>query len=175
MTASATSTPVRLQVSPQELGQPSDAVHLTYEQRVRSRLAVQLESGRDATIILPRGRVMRGGDRLRGDDGTVVEIVAAAEPLLEAQIEDARQLARAAYHLGNRHVAVEVRDGALRIARDPVLGPLLLQLGLAPEEIEAPFEPESGAYGHSHAHVSGPHAAASMIHEFHQGAPRQHD
>jgi urease accessory protein len=171
MTASSTSTPVRLQVSPQELGQPSDAVHLTYEQRVRSRLAVQLESGRDATIVLPRGRVMRGGDRLCGEDGTVVEIVAAPEPLLEAPIEDARLLARAAYHLGNRHVAVEVRERSLRIARDPVLGGLLLQLGLVPEEIEAPFEPESGAYGHSHAHVSGAHAAVPMIHEFH----RQHD
>jgi len=94
-------------------------------------------------------------------------VVAAPEPLLEVRTEDATLLARAAYHLGNRHVPVEVRERALRIARDPVLGSLLTQLGLDIEEIEAPFEPESGAYGHSHAHVPGAHAAAPTIHEFH--------
>jgi urease accessory protein len=166
MTTARTAMPLRLRASPHDLEAPSDSVQLTYEQRVRSRLAVQLASGRDATIVLPRGRVLRGGDRLRGDDGTVVEIQAAPELLLEAHVHDATLLARAAYHLGNRHVAVEVRERALRIARDPVLGRLLTQLGLDTEQIEAPFEPESGAYGHTHAHAASPEAAAPMIHEF---------
>jgi len=167
MTVSPTAISVLLQASPHELEQPSDSVQLTYEQRVRSRLAVQLASGRDATIILPRGRVLRGGDRLRGDDGTVVEVVAAPELLLEARVHDVTLLARAAYHLGNRHVAVEVHERALRIARDTVLSSLLRQLGLNTEEIAAPFEPESGAYGQSHAHAPGAPAAAPRIHEFH--------
>ncbi len=125
--------------------------------------------------MLPRGRVMRGGDQLRGDDGTVVEIIAATERLLEAQAHDATQLARAAYHLGNRHVAVEVRDGALRIADDPVLATLLRQLGLDPQIVEAPFEPESGAYGSTHAHLHGEHAEPK-IHEYHHhSSPHSHE
>lgn len=158
---------LQLQACPHEESQPSDEVRLTYEQRTRSRLAVRLQGGREAVILLPRGRVMRGGDLLRAQDGSVVRVIAAAEPLLEAHVQDPKLLARAAYHLGNRHVAVEVREQSLRIAHDAVLGTLLAQLGLTPLSIEEPFEPESGAYGHGHAHVSGAHARAPFIHEFH--------
>jgi urease accessory protein len=159
---------MRLEACPSEDPAPfTDEVQLTYDERVRSRLAVRLASGREAVIVVPRGKVMRGGDRLRGDEGSIVRVVAASEPLLEARAEDTTLLARAAYHLGNRHVAVEVHARSLRIADDPVLGALLRQLGLDPVRIEAPFEPESGAYGHGHAHVGGAHAYAPVIHEYH--------
>jgi urease accessory protein len=167
MSASPVS-PLRLGACPLEAGQPSDEVRLTYEQRIRSRLAVRLASGCEATIVVPRGSVMRGGDRLVADDGRIVEVVAAPEPLLEVRVADPALLARAAYHLGNRHIAVEVRADCLRIARDAVLGALLVRLGLQPQEIESAFEPEGGAYGHSHAHVPGGHGSAPLIHEPHQ-------
>jgi urease accessory protein len=161
-------SPLRLEALMDTVGsEPTDAVRLTYDERVRSRFAVQLESGRDAVIVTPRGRVMRGGDCLRAEDGSIVRVVAAPEPLLEVRVEDPALLARAAYHLGNRHVAVEVRPQSLRIAEDPVLSTLLRQLGLNPIRIEAPFEPESGAYGHGHAHVAGGHAITPLIHEYH--------
>ena len=162
-----TPLPLRLESFTQDGSPPSDEVCLTYEQRTRSRLAVRLQSGREALILLPRGKVVRGGDCLRAHDGSVVRVVAAAEPLLEARVQDPTLLARAAYHLGNRHVAVEVRAHSLRIAHDPVLGALLAQLGLTPVGIEEPFEPESGAYGHGHAHVAGAHARPPLIHEYH--------
>ena len=144
----------------------TDHLRLTFEQRTRSRSTALLESGLEAAIVLPRGSVMRGGERLLASDGRVVEIVAAPEPLLEIVTADAALLARASYHLGNRHVAVEIRAGGLRIAFDSVLERLLGGLGLAPVRISAPFEPEGGAYGHAHAHAPGGHGLAPVIHEY---------
>jgi urease accessory protein len=101
--------------------------------------------------------VLRGGDMLLGNDGRVIEVVAAPELLMEAASDDPLQLARAAYHLGNRHVAVQVLSGSLRFARDHVLGEMLRGLGLSVSELEAPFEPEAGAYGAhgGHGHHAG--------------------
>src|SRR5262245_49196342 len=89
---------------------------LAFESRCRSRLRATLESGEEAGIFLPRGTVLRGGDRLLANDGRIVEVVSAAEKLMEARSDDPLLLARAAYHLGNRHVAVELRKGRLRFA-----------------------------------------------------------
>jgi urease accessory protein len=120
---------------------------LSFEQRQKSRLRAKLESGEEVALVLPRGRVLRGGDRVTTTDGRVVEIVGAPEKLLHIESES---LAKVAYHLGNRHVAVQVGEGYLRIAEDHVLEDMLRGLGARVSHVEAPFEPEAGAYGHHH-------------------------
>jgi urease accessory protein len=123
-------------------------VELPFELRSRSRLRAKLDTGEYAALILPRGEVLRGGDLLAAADGRVVEVVALPEPLLHIEAPD---LARIAYHLGNRHVAVEIGAGFLRIAEDHVLADLARQLGARVTHVLAPFEPERGAYAHPHA------------------------
>jgi urease accessory protein len=120
---------------------------LPFEQRQKSRLRARAENGEEVALILPRGRVLRGGDRVAATDGREVEIVAAPEKLLH--IESA-ELARVAYHLGNRHVPLQVGPGFLRIAEDHVLEEMARKLGARVSHVEAPFEPEAGAYGHQH-------------------------
>jgi urease accessory protein len=121
---------------------------LSFEQRQKSRLRAKLESGEEVALVLPRGRVLRGGDLVTTTDGRVVEIVGAPEKLLHIESES---LAKVADHLGNRHVAVQVGEGFLRIAEDHVLEEMLRRLGARVSHVEAPFEPEAGAYGHHHA------------------------
>jgi urease accessory protein len=144
---------------------------LPFEKRCKSRLRTTLASGEECGLFLERGGVLRGGDKLLGNDGRVVAVVAAPESLLEATSNDPLQLARAAYHLGNRHVALQVLAGSLRIAQDHVLGEMLRGLGLPVIEIEAPFEPEAGAYG---AHGSHGHGADGEG-EFGKPRARIHD
>ena len=115
--------------------------------------------------MLERGTVLRGGDRLLTDDGRVVRVVAADEALMEAHCDSAEQLARCAFHLGNRHTPVEVRTGALRFAADEVLAGMLRGLGARVAAITAPFEPESGAYAAGHDHHSGEAKHAGIIHD----------
>jgi urease accessory protein len=122
-------------------------VILSFDQRQKSRLRAKLESGEEVALVLPRGKILRGGDRVTTTDGRVVEIVGAAEKLLHIE---ASSLARIAYHLGNRHVPVQVGEGYLRIAEDHVLEDMLRRLGARVSHVEAPFEPEAGAYGHQH-------------------------
>jgi urease accessory protein len=147
------------------------ALRLPFELRQKSRLHAQLESGEEVALMLPRGEVLRGGDLVTASDGRIITIVAAAEKLLHVECGDARHLARAAYHLGNRHVPVEVGDGYLRIAADHVLEEMLKLLGAKVSEIEAPFEPEAGAYAAGHRHEEMGHGG--KIHEF--GEPHEHD
>lgn len=144
----------------------SDRVRMAFEERTRARLVVRLDSGVEATLALPRPASLRHGDRLLASDGRVVEVVAAPEALLHVEATDPALLARAAYHLGNRHVAVELRAGALRVARDAVLERLLRGLGLEPVPVDAPFEPEAGAYGQAHAHRGDAGRLAPVIHEY---------
>lgn len=129
---------------------------LPFDLRQRSRLLATLDSGEEIGLTLPRGTVLRGGDRLQASDGRVVEVVAAPEQVSIVRTADARQLARAAYHLGNRHVAVQVTSDSLRFLRDHVLDEMLRGQGLLVESDVLPFEPEGGAYsshhGHSHDH-----------------------
>ncbi len=144
---------------------------LPFESRCKSRLRTTLESGEDAGMFLPRGMVLRGGDRLLGNDGRVVEIVSAAEKLMEARSDDPLALARAAYHLGNRHVAVELRKQCVRFGADHVLGDMVRGLGLPVSEVTSPFEPESGAYGahpHPQGHSADGEGRGPRIHEFHK-------
>lgn len=128
---------------------------LPFELRQKSRLRVRLSSGVEAGLFLERGGVLRGGDLLLADDGTVVEVVAAAETVSTVSALDAGHLLRAAYHLGNRHVPVQIRAGWLRYGHDHVLDDMVRGLGLTVLVEEAPFEPESGAYGYSHTHERG--------------------
>jgi urease accessory protein len=133
---------------------------LTAEERTRSRFRFETEEKLPVQLVLPRGTVLRDGDLLRADDGaTLVRVKARAESVLTARAPDARTLLRAAYHLGNRHVPVEIGKDYLRIAPDAVLADMLAQLGLAIVEEVVPFQPEAGAYGgHSH-HGAHTHAA----------------
>ncbi len=155
---------------------PADAaaaerLPLPFELRCKSRLRARLASGEEVGLFLARGTVLRAGDRLLGNDGRVVEVVAVPEAVMEARAGDAPLLARAAYHLGNRHVPVQVGAGFLRFGRDHVLGEMVRGLGLAVSEIEAPFEPESGAYGghgghaHPHGHSADGEGRGPRIHD----------
>jgi urease accessory protein len=131
---------------------PTERLVLPFELRAKSRLRTRLASGEEIGLFLPPGTLLRGGARLESNDGRIVEVVADQEPLLEARCEDKLLLARAAYHLGNRHVAVEVGAGWLRLQPDNVLAGMLRGLGVALSEVRAPFEPEAGAYSHGHQH-----------------------
>ncbi len=143
-----------------------DTVRLTFEARCKSRLLLRLDSGATAALIIARGRVLRGGDLVRTEDGQHVRIVAAEEALLEAATEDSVLLAKAAYHLGNRHVAVQIMLDRLRFIDDHVLGEMIKGLGLRVVSVSAVFEPEGGAYGHHHGHGGQTPLARPKIHEF---------
>lgn len=145
----------------------TERVVLRFDTRCKSRLQAKLEGGEICGLFLPRGTVLRGGDRLLGSDGRVVEVVAAPEPLMEAASDDPLMIAKAAYHLGNRHVAVELRPGRLRFAADHVLGDMVRGLGLQVDEVDAPFEPESGAYGAhgGHGHSADGEGRGPRIHD----------
>ena len=136
--------------------QASEMLELDFDARTKSRLRTRLASGTEVGLFLPRGTILRGGHRLRARDGRIVAVRAAAEDLLEARCASAVALARAAFHLGNRHVAVEVgRDEAgdwLRIQADHVLEGMLVGLGARVSALRAPFEPEAGAYAPGHQH-----------------------
>jgi urease accessory protein len=136
-------------------GQDADeVVTLPWERRVRSRQRVQLDGRGEALLALPRGMVLRGGDMLTGAHGRRLRIVAAEETVSTAHASDAAGLLRAAYHLGNRHVAVQIGAAWLRYLHDHVLDDMLRGLGLHVVVGQAPFEPEAGAYaaGHGHGH-----------------------
>ena len=132
-----------------------DSLTLPYHERTRCRLRIRLDSGREAAVRVERGHVLRGGDRLVTDCGMVIEVRAARERVSTAHCSDPLLLARACYHLGNRHVALQIAGGWVRYLHDHVLDDMLTRLGLHVREELAPFEPESGAYGdhaHDHAH-----------------------
>lgn len=144
---------------------------LPFELRCKTRLRTRLESGEEIGLFLTRGEILRAGDKLLGNDGRVVEVVAAPEAVMEARASDPVLLAKAAYHLGNRHVPVQVSEGMLRFGRDHVLGEMVRGLGLVVSETEAPFEPESGAYGghgghaHPHGHSADGEGRGPRIHD----------
>ncbi len=123
---------------------------LTAEERTRSRHRFEVD-GQVVELRLPRGTVLRDGDILQDAACSVnVQIMAKAEPVLTVVPRSAVDLARAAYHLGNRHVALEITSTYLRLSPDPVLEAMLVQLGLDVEVAILPFQPEMGAYGHHH-------------------------
>jgi urease accessory protein len=132
---------------------PADEViELAFEQRERSRFRALLLSGEEIGVDLPRGSLIRHGDRLQLQDGRVVAVEAAPERLMEVRAVDEAGLARLAYHIGNRHVPLQVGNGWLRLLPDHVLRAMIEGLGGRVGEVETGFQPESGAYGHSHVH-----------------------
>ena len=130
---------------------------LPFELRRRSRLLVRLDDGEEAGLFLERGTVLRAGDELLAADGRIVRVEAAAERVYRVDATPACPLARAAYHLGNRHIPLELARDTLKLEYDPVLRDMLLGLGAAVVEENAPFHPEAGAYGGGHRHNDGDH------------------
>jgi urease accessory protein len=138
---------------------------LPFERRQKSRQRATLASGEEVAIELPRGEILRGGEWVLASDGRVIEVVAQPEKVLHVLCATQRSLARVAYHLGNRHVPLQVGDGWLRIAADHVLELMLQGLGATVVALDAPFEPEAGAYGAPQGHLH-PSAQTGRIHEF---------
>jgi urease accessory protein len=130
----------------------TDVLELPFDLRERSRLRARLLSGDEIGIDLPVGTLLHHGSKLRLADGRVVAVEACTEQLLEVRAADAAGLARIAYHVGNRHVPVQVGDGWLRILPDHVLEAMVKGLGGKVQTVSSRFEPERGAYGHSHVH-----------------------
>lgn len=139
---------------------------LPIDQRTKSRLKVTLDDGRDAGLFLPRGQVLRGGDLLQSTDGLVIRIEAAVETVSTAYCADALALAKACYHLGNRHVPLQIAASWVRYQHDHVLDAMVRGLGLAVTVEQAPFEPEAGAYSSaSHTHDHGDQPGHSHDHQ----------
>jgi urease accessory protein len=153
-------------------------VVIPYEDRRRSRMRVQLSDGREGALMLPRGTVLRAGDFLTDAERTVaVRVRAADETLSVATTEDPLLLARAAYHLGNRHVPLQVEPGRLSFQHDHVLDGLVRALGLGVSTLHAPFEPEAGGYPHAGTHPAPqahPHNH-SHAHEHEHEHPHAHE
>jgi urease accessory protein len=153
-----------------------DTLTLAFHMRQKSRLRARLDSGVEVAIQLPRGHVLRGGDRLLAGDGGVVLVAAKPETVSTVRSDDSQRLARAAYHLGNRHVPVQVGAGWLRYLHDHVLDDMLRALGLRVEPEQAPFEPEAGAYAHAHAHThAGEHGPLEADTRHRHGHSSAHD
>jgi len=131
---------------------PPHVLWLTAEERTRSRYKLVTEDGVEVQLVLARGTVLRDGDLLADANGNVqVRVRAKPEPVMTARAPDGFTLLRAAYHLGNRHVALELGPDYVRLSPDSVLEQMLLQLGLAVILEIAPLQPEPGAYGgHTH-------------------------
>lgn len=130
---------------------------LIFDYRQKARLRTRLPDGEEVGWFLAHdGQPLRDGDCLLAEDGRVVRIVAALESVLHVTAHAPIQLMRAAYHLGNRHVPLQVGDGWLRLLDDSVLADMLLQMpGIQVQPMQAPFEPEAGAYGGGHHHSHG--------------------
>ena len=125
---------------------------LPFHERSKSRLRITISTGEEIAISLPRGTVMRGGDALVAEDGHFIQVVADKERVLRVTASHAHDLLRAAYHLGNRHVPVEIGVDYLHLEFDAVLFDMLTHLGVCVEQAWNPFEPEHGAYGGGHKH-----------------------
>ncbi len=152
------------------------AVALDFDRRSRRRIALKAGDGTEFLLDLPRATRLRAGDGLLLESGTVIEVQAAAEPLLDLRCADRDALVRLAWHLGNRHVPTELRSDGLRIRVDHVLAELAQRLGADVTPIDAPFEPEGGAYegaarGHHHDHEHH-HADDREGHDHPQAAAR---
>lgn len=134
---------------------------LTAEERTRSRHHFETEDGVVVFLRLPRGTVLRNGDILQDEtSGVRVRIAAKPEPVFTVIAQTPIDLLRAAYHLGNRHVPVEITATYLRLSPDSVLRAMLEQLGLQVKEETVPFQPETGAYGQHHTHKNHTHESS---------------
>jgi urease accessory protein len=161
---------------------PADTVVLDFDDRHRRRMAMTGTRGLEFLLDLENAVALRGGDALVLEDGRLVEVVAAAEPLVEIRGTDPHHLIRVAWHLGNRHLPTQIMPKALRIRRDHVIEAMVKGLGARVIEIEAPFDPEGGAYAeavaHGHAHHAASHEGGGHeghAHHAHDHAHHAHD
>ena len=168
-------------------GAPADTVVLDFDARYRRRVTMTGVGGLEFLLDLAEATMLRGGDGLRLEDGRVVEVVAEPEPLAEIRAADPLALTRVAWHFGNRHLPTEIMPKALRIRRDPVIEAMVESLGARVIALQAPFNPEGGAYakaeggapgahphGHDHAHHDhdhGDHHAHDHRHDHDHGHP----
>lgn len=153
-------------------------VELDWDLRQKSRFDATASDGQHLGVFLPRGSVVRGGDVLVTEAGTLVRVVAAPQPVLRVTAcsdhghhhDAAFDLMRAAYHLGNRHVPIELKPDHLKIEPDHVLADLLRAMHLQVAEVSEPFEPEAGAYSQHAGHAHAP----SAHHEHHAAGSHEH-
>ena len=157
---------------------PADTVVLDFDDRHRRRMMMTGTRGLEFLLDLEHAVALRGGDALVLDDDRLVEVVAAAEPLAEIRCNDPQHLVRVAWHLGNRHLPTQITARALRIRRDHVIEAMVKGLGARVIEIEAPFDPEGGAYagGHGPAPAAEAHGHAGHDHSSHaHGGDHHHE
>ncbi len=131
-----------------------DRVLIDFDRRHRRRVVLPTEAGEDILLDLPQAARLRDGDALQADDGRIVRVVARPEPLLEIHAHGPAELVRIAWHLGNRHLPVQLLGDRIRIRADHVIADMVRGLGGHAEAVDAPFDPEGGAYagGHVHSH-----------------------
>src|SRR6201994_3889571 len=154
---------------------PADTVVLDFDDRHRRRMAMTGTRGLEFLLDLENAVALRGGDALVLEDGRLVEVVAAPEPLLEIKGSDPHHLIRVAWHLGNRHLPTQLMPKGLRIRRNHVIEEMVKGLGARVIAIEAPFDPEGGAYAsaaHGHAHDDHAHHTG---HDHAHGHDHHHD
>src|ERR1700710_2680483 len=161
-----------------------DTVVLDFDDRHRRRMAMTGTRGLEFLLDLENAVALRGADALVLEDGRLIEVVAAPEPLIEIRGTDPGHLVRLAWHLGNRHLPTQIMPKGLRIRRDHVIEAMVKGLGARVIEIEAPFDPEGGAYaggGHAahdhsaHDHDDHHHHDEGCDHEHHHGHSHAHD
>jgi urease accessory protein len=141
----------------------SGSLTLDFDARHRRRIRVTADQGEDVLFDLPKAVAMSDGDGLQLDDGRWLKIQAAFEPIVEVRHKDPNQLVRLAWHLGNRHLPADIGNQVLRIRPDHVIEDMLRGFGADLVRLQAPFQPEGGAYGHSHSH------------DYDEGVHHQHD
>ena len=151
-----------------------DCVTLDAQERHRRRVVLTGERGTKFLLDLPQATALRGGDGLLLDDGGVVRVAGRPEALIEIAAANPRELARLAWHIGNRHLDVQIVGDRLRIRRDHVIEDMLLGLGARLSPIEAPFDPEHGAYGHQHGHHHADHGHSDGGHHRHDHPGHDH-
>jgi urease accessory protein len=148
----------------------ADTVVLDFDDRHRRRMAMTGTRGLEFLLDLENAVALRGGDALVLEDSRLIEVVAAPEPLIEIRGADPQHLVRLAWHLGNRHLPTQIMAKGIRIRCDHVIEAMVTGLGARVIEIEAPFDPEGGAYaggGHAHAAEADPHGHAAHDHASH--------
>jgi urease accessory protein len=161
---------------------PADTIVLDFDDRHRRRMAMTGTRGLEFLLDLENAVALRGGDALVLDDGRLIEVIAAPEPLVEIRGVDPHHLVRVAWHLGNRHLPTQITGKGLRIRRDHVIEAMVQGLGARIIEIEAPFDPEGGAYAdaghaseHGHAHEHHAHDHGAHDHAGHDHSSHAHD
>jgi urease accessory protein len=154
---------------------PADTVVLGFDDRHRRRFAMTGTRGLEFLLDLEVAVALRGGDALMLEDGRLIEVVATPESLAEIRCKDAHHLVRVAWHLGNRHLPTQITARGLRIRRDHVIEDMVRGLGARVIEIEAPFDPEGGAYADGHAHAASHGLDHGSGHRHDHGHSHGHD